>query len=86
MPSLHKQSNSEGKDSLDTDPNEFGDLSHIHHVSDLNHRQNIHKESASSDVLNVDNIAVDLDDDDLEQMQRIISQHEMETFLNAKKI
>jgi len=37
-------------------------------------------------VINVDNIAVDLDDEDLEQMQRIISQHEMETFLNAKKI
>ena len=58
-------------DSIETDPNEFIDLSNIqNNISDLNQLTNIQKANRmdrdSQSPINVDNIAVDLDDEDLE--------------------
>lgn len=59
----------------DSEPLEFIDLSNIDNITDLNQLTGMRMERNQRDLsspIDVDNIAVDLDDEELEQMQRII--------------
>ena len=76
-----------GNTNQSSDNLEFIDLSNIQNISDLNQLENmqnrdIHQKEANdlNSPIDVDNIAVDLDEDEMEQMQRIIGQN-----INYKK-